>query len=64
MFALLIEIQRGEAWNRVQTIHVPSYPGDPDRQRGRKAAVLEARRALGSWENYFAGDRLRIREAG
>lgn len=64
MFALLIEIQRGSSWNLIQTIRVPNFPGDHGGRRAKRAAMLEARRALSAWSSYFAGDRLRIREAG
>lgn len=64
MFALLIEIQRGSAWNLIQTIPVPSFPNDRDQRRAKRTAMLEAQRALSAWSSYFAGDRLRIREAG
>lgn len=62
MHAILIEIQRGADWNKVTTISVPRFANDHDGHRAKQAAMQDATRQLGSWQDYFAGNRLRLRE--
>lgn len=62
MASLIIEIQRGDRWNKLTTVRVSNLPNDADQTRARSSAMVEAVRHLTGWRNYFAGSSLRIRE--
>ncbi|WP_309083756.1 hypothetical protein [Chelativorans sp.] len=61
MASLIIEIQRGSAWNKLTTVRIAAS-GPSDEQAARRRAKQDAERQLRSWRGYFTSDRLRIRE--
>lgn len=61
MASLIVEIQRGDCWNKLTTIRITSS-GPADRAASRRRAKAEAAYQLRGWQKHYPTDRLRIRE--
>ena len=61
MAAFLVEIRRGDDWNKLTTYPVPE-PRDGDKAAAIAKARLAANMGLVAWQGYFTDEQLRVRE--
>lgn len=64
MNAFIVQVQRGAEWRNVTTVKIETRRYDPEGDRARVSAFIDAQRQLTAWQAYdgFSGFSLRIAE--